>query len=83
MNRGEAYEKVVQILSPFAKNKKGLETISDKSRLTQDLGINSARMLDIVSGLEETFGVEIEDEVADQMDTVGKMVELLLPKIPA
>lgn len=81
MDSKDAFEKVITILTPYAKNEKGLKNISEKSRIVEDLGINSARMLDIVADFEDKFQVRIEAELADQMDTVGSAVKILSDKI--
>ena len=42
-----------------------------------DLGADSLDTVELVMALEEEFNLEIPDEIAEQVDTVGKAVELI------
>jgi acyl carrier protein len=56
-----------------------LEVEEDKVTLeanfANDLGADSLDTVELVMALEEEFDIEIPDEVAEQIDTVGKAVE--------
>lgn len=54
----------------------------DQSTITVDstfdsLGADSLDMLEIIMKLEETFGIEISDEQAEQIKTVGQAVDAI------
>ena len=56
------------------------EQIKEESSFTEDLGADSLDIFQIVMGIEEKFGVSIEDtEVAD-IKTVGEALKLIESK---
>jgi acyl carrier protein len=68
----ETYSKVVAIVAEILN--------ADASAIKPDsnfesLGADSLDMLEIIMKLEETFGIEISDEQAAQIKTVGEAVD--------
>lgn len=57
-----------------------LEDIKAESSFTDDLGADSLDVVELVMALEEEFNIEIPDEVAEQIDTVGKAAEHIQEK---
>ena len=53
------------------------DEIKMESELTNDLGINSIELADLVMTCEEKFGIEIEDEDIHKFVTIGDVVEYL------
>lgn len=49
--------------------------VKPESSFTEDLGADSLDTVELVMALEEEFEIEIPDEVAETIDTVGKAVE--------
>lgn len=49
--------------------------VKPESSFTEDLGADSLDTVELVMALEEAFEIEIPDEVAEKIDTVGKAVE--------
>ena len=80
MNESEVYEKVVKVISPFAKNSEALATVNSGTNILEDLQVNSARLVDIVLEFEDEFDIEVEDEAADNIVTVGDAVKLIMQK---
>ena len=78
MENQEVFDKVVEILKPFAKNEEALGSISLDTSLQKDLEVNSARLVDIVLEIEDTFDIEVSDDDADQVSTVGDAVKLIV-----
>lgn len=78
MNTQEVFDKVVAILKPFAKNEEALSGVSMETSLQTDLEVNSARLVDIVLEIEDAFGIEVSDDDADQVATVGDAVNLIV-----
>jgi acyl carrier protein len=78
MDQKEVFDKVVSILKPFAKNRDALATVGLETSLQKDLKVNSARLVDIVLEIEEIFGIEVKDEDADKVRTIGDAVFLVL-----
>jgi acyl carrier protein len=80
MNQTEAFEKVVKVITPYTKNTAALSSVKPETRLLEDLGVNSARLVDIVLAFEDEFNIAIDDESADKVLTVGNAVDLILNK---
>ena len=51
--------------------------------LVADLGIDSPKALQLLLDLEEVLGIEISDEDAAKMDTVGDVLDYLGSHAPA
>jgi acyl carrier protein len=71
---------VTNIVSKFARNKEGLQHVTESTSFRNDLGISSASLIDIVLDLEDTFGMTIGDDELKQIDTVGAAVALIEAK---
>lgn len=80
MDRGETFQKVVDIIKPFVKNQEALATADETTQIRDDLGVNSARLVDIVLEFEDQFGIEIDDEAADRVNTLGDAVTVIEEK---
>lgn len=80
MKQEEVFAKVVEILTPYVKNKTALATVAPETNILKDLEVNSARLVDIVLGMEDSFKIEVADEEADGVVTVGDAVKLVLQK---
>ncbi|MEM9056839.1 MAG: acyl carrier protein [Pseudomonadota bacterium] len=80
MNETDVYEKVIKVISPFAKNAEALAAVSADTSILDDLQVNSARLVDIVLEFEDEFDIEVEDEAADNIVTVGDAVKLIVEK---
>jgi acyl carrier protein len=78
MDQKEVFEKVVAIMRPFAKNKEALANVSLEMSIQKDLKVNSARLVDIVLEIEEIFDIQVKDEDAEKVRTVGDAVKLIL-----
>ncbi len=52
-----------------------------ETSILDDLKINSARLVDIVLDFEDVFDIEVDDDDADSVATVGDGVNLILAKI--
>ncbi len=59
------------------------EQVTPEASFANDLGADSLDTVELVMALEEEFDIEIPDEVAEQIDTVGKAVEHISEKVAA
>lgn len=80
MDQQQARAKVIEIVTPFVKNKALLADAKDETRILEDLGVNSARLVDIILAFEDEFGIAIDDEAADKVRTVGDAVRTVVEK---
>ncbi len=57
------------------------EEISQKACIVDDLGADSLDVVEIVMTLEEKFGIEIPDEEAEKITTVGEAIKYIKKRI--
>jgi len=72
-------DKVKNIISEQLGVKK--EEIKQESSFTDDLGADSLDTVEVVMALEEEFGIEIPDEDAEKIATVGDSVKYIENKL--
>jgi acyl carrier protein len=77
MNESEITEKVIALITPYVKNRDALVGINKDTSILGDLGVNSARLVDIVLAFEDAFNIEVSDDAADSITTVGDAVALI------
>jgi len=78
MEQKEVFGKVVEMITPFVKDQEAIANISMDTSLTDDLKMNSARFVDVVLEMEDAFDIEISDDDADKVRTIGNAVNLIL-----
>lgn len=71
----EIFEKVKKIVLEQLDVKE--EDVTPESNFANDLGADSLDTVELVMALEEEFEVEIPDEEAEKIDTVGKAVDYI------
>lgn len=57
------------------------EEVTDDAKFVEDLGADSLDTVELVMALEEEFGVEIPDEDAEKMTTVGSAIKYIEEKL--
>jgi len=60
-----------------------LEEVTDTASFIEDLGADSLDTVELVMALEEEFGIEIPDEDAEKMTTVGEAIRYIEQKASA
>jgi acyl carrier protein len=73
----DVMDKVVTILTPYAKDAGALAGVGLETHILDDLNVNSARLVDVVLAFEDEFGIEIGDDDVDAVNTVGDAVRLI------
>ena len=53
------------------------DDVNADARFIQDLGADSLDIVELVMALEEEFNIEIPDEDADKITTVGSAIEYI------
>lgn len=78
MNKEEVYEKVKSIIV----ERLGVDEdkISRDISFQDDIGADSLDIVELVMEMEDYFGKEISDEDAEQLTTVGKVVDFIYEK---
>ncbi|MFH1901433.1 MAG: acyl carrier protein, partial [Candidatus Omnitrophota bacterium] len=70
-----AEEKIKEIIAEQLGVKK--EEIKPESSFIDDLGADSLDTVEVVMALEEEFGIEIPDEDAEKITTVGEAIKYI------
>ncbi len=70
------FEKLQEIIADVM-NIEDKAVITMDSTFVDDLGADSLDVFQIIMGIEETFDIEIENDVAEGISTVGDAVELI------
>jgi len=59
-----------------------LEEVTDKAEFVDDLGADSLDVAELILAFEDEFGIEISDNEAEKIQTVGEAIKLITQKIP-
>jgi acyl carrier protein len=57
------------------------EEVTDQAKFVDDLGADSLDTVELVMALEEEYGVEIPDEDAEKLATVGDAIKYIEEKL--
>ncbi len=81
MDDKQIIEEMVKILSPYVKDAGLLENASTETHILDDLKVNSARLVDVIIKCEDVFDIEIDDDDADTIKTIGDAVSVVKGKM--
>ncbi len=75
MERNEVYKTVTEILS---KSLLTTKKINEGDRLVDDLALDSIGFVELGTGLEEKYQIDISDEVLESLKTVEMVIDAVL-----
>ena len=81
MDRDKIFERVVELVRPLSKNRTAVENISEDTSILEDLQVNSARLVDLILAFEDEFNIEVDDDAADSVKTIGDAVDMLAKQL--
>ena len=55
----------------------GLQEVRQQDRFVEDLGVESADLMNLIVTVEDRYGVEIEEECVSKLSTVADLVALV------
>jgi acyl carrier protein len=83
MNNNAIYNELIDIIGEFVADKDLLAKASLSTDIIKGLKVNSARLVDIIIKVEDTFSIEIDDDDADSIKTIGDAVKVVCRKTAA
>ena len=75
MDKNEILTRVKGVVSNVLKTE--TSEITDESNFVFDLGADSMQSVELVAGFEEEFDIEMDDDTALSIDTVGGAVDYI------
>ncbi len=81
MTEEEVKTILLEIMHPYIPEEISIEDVTEEKDLINDLEINSSHIIDIILGIEDRFGIVIEDDAISKMDTMKDAIDLILEKI--
>ncbi|MBD3413342.1 MAG: acyl carrier protein [Candidatus Aminicenantes bacterium] len=79
MKREELLGKVKEIVSD--KLSISEDQVTEDASFIDDLGADSLDTVELIMALEDEFELDIPDEEAEKLDTVGKAIDYVLEKV--
>ena len=77
LTRDLAKERIIELLEGYDKVKNP-EKISEGLSFSQDLGLDSLDVVEVVMEVEHEFNIEIPDAEADSLKTVGQTIDYIV-----
>ena len=78
MDRQQRQEKALEVIAKVSGEE--ASSLEREMELVSDLGIDSPKALQLLVELEEALEIEISDEEAAKMDTVGEVLDAVARK---
>ncbi len=75
------FDEIKEIIRKYAFDKTLVDNANENSRITADLRINSARVVDIVLDIEEYYNIEIDDKSLEKIITIKDAMDIITSKI--
>ena len=79
MTREELFEEVKKLISDSMRVE--MNEIKEDSKFIDDLGADSLDIVELVMAMESKFDIEIPDEDAQKITTVGEAVDYLYNRL--
>lgn len=68
---------MLEQLKTLLKKNYHIDDISIDTNIKTDLGLNSFDFINLIALIEDTFGVELEEEKYHSINTVGDLIEYI------
>ena len=75
MDAGEVTERVLSVVKAF--DQVDPSKVSAETSFTEDLGLDSLDIVEVVMAIEDEFAIEIPDQEADKISSIQDAVEYI------
>jgi len=76
-DNNERLAKLKEIVKTYLPEDVSMDSVTQSSNFVTELNINSANLVDIILDLEDTFGIRLENEDMDKMQTVSDALNII------
>ena len=76
MSREVIFEKLKDVFA-MVNGEDGLDTMTESTKLVEELGLNSIGMLYMIIAIEENFSVRFESVGINDFETVGGVIDYI------
>lgn len=76
LTRDLAKERIIELLEGY--DKVTSTEITEQSSFTKDLGLDSLDVVEVVMEVEHEFNIQIPDEEADSLKSVGQTIDYIM-----
>ncbi|WP_297794803.1 acyl carrier protein [uncultured Eudoraea sp.] len=80
MEKEDYYQQLRGIVQPYLPEDVTIKDVTPESHFINELNINSANLVDIVLDVEDAFGITLENDDMDQMQTVNDAIAIINKK---
>ena len=81
MDREGVFITVVEVISRYIMDEQLLEGVDGRTRIIEDLDVNSARLIDVVLALEDEYEIEVDDSTINAIKTIDDAIDVILKKL--
>ena len=81
MTRLEILNELKIVFAPYTPNKEMLLGVTENTDIIKDLKINSANLVDIIIDAETKYNIEIDNDSAEKMISVGTCIDVISKKL--
>ncbi|EEQ42584.1 acyl carrier protein [Candida albicans L26] len=78
LTRDIAKERIIELLEGYDKVDQSKGEITEQNSFTSDLGLDSLDVVEVIMELEHEFNIQIPDNEADSLKTVGQTIDYIL-----
>ncbi|CAX44831.1 acyl carrier protein, mitochondrial precursor, putative [Candida dubliniensis CD36] len=78
LTRENTKERIIELLEGYDKVDQSKGEITEQSSFTSDLGLDSLDVVEVIMELEHEFNIQIPDNEADSLKTVGQTIDYIL-----
>lgn len=80
-NRNNVANTIIELFTKQRQSEGSDVVVTESAKIVADLGIDSLGIMEVLSDVEDTFGLVIPDESLKSIETVGHVIEAITEKL--